>query len=745
MALPLFSAGPSLPLGGAVGHPFLPPAPLVRLRALLFFHARNPAARFLRVALCLALLPWCGLAYAHVHTVRAAETLSHIAAQYGRSVKDLKRWNGLSSDRITVGQSITVTPVADTYTVRLGDTLSAIALRNRIELAELRRINGLRGDRIRAGQTLRLRPVAARIRTANSGTLVVRSGDTLSQIAATYHTTVSQLRRINNLRDDDIRVGQTLRIIATTRDEDEEPPQNYTVRAGDNLSRIGERFDVGLVLLRRLNGLTGDRIHPGQKLRLRPARSEEGTHVVQRGQTLSEIAVLHRIELGELRRLNGIESDLIRPGQKLHLRSTPSSVHVVERGDALWEIARAYGMAVADLKVLNGLSGSRIYPGQELRLSPDSSNRLASYTVSRGENLSEIAQLHQMSVAELQRLNDLPGTVIHPGEILKVRPLLGHAHRLEMSQIPWNDLFPRVDGLAPIESDNGPYFGQRPKADRQKGIDYSEIHPSSPLKTYRQAAKLWKSFERRVSGLGRLSDNLAGWHIVLDPGHGGIDPGTIVPTVDGAGRKLYVVEDEYVYDITLRAYVLLRLHGARVDITLLSPNHLIRHTTPPAQTFVHEMNEVFNSYTYNRRNRPDDWPKSSRRGLAERVRIAVEAFQGAPKKRTIFLSFHADIDARAPDGAVVLYYESRSGRDSASRAFAQALLPALGAGARTRGQSLAVLRHNPAGVKALVEIRNLAYVDHAWALRFEQLRHRDAEKIVRGVLDYARGRRLAGR
>ena len=94
---------------------------------------------------------------------------------------------------------------------------------------------------------------------------------------------------------------------------------------------------------------------------------------------------------------------------------------------------------------------------------------------------------------------------------------------------------------------------------------------------------------------------------------------------------------------------------------------------------------------------------------------------------------------------MVLYYESRNNRDSASRTFAQALLPALGAGARTRGQSLAVLRKNPASVKALIEVRNLAYVDHAWALRFEQLRHRDAEKIVRGVLDYARGERLAGR
>ena len=57
-----------------------------------------------------------------------------------------------------------------------------------------------------------------------------------------------------------------------------------------------------------------------------------------------------------------------------------------------------------------------------------------------------------------------------------------------------------------------------------------------------------------------------------------------------------------------------------------------------------------------------------------------------------------------------------------------------------------MLRDNPAGVKVLVELRNLAYVDHAWALRYEQLRHRDAEKLVRGVLDYVRRQRQsAGR
>jgi hypothetical protein len=41
-------------------------------------------------------------------------------------------------------------------------------------------------------------------------------------------------------------------------------------------------------------------------------------------------------------------------------------------------------------------------------------------------------------------------------------------------------------------------------------------------------------------------------------------------------------------------------------------------------------------------------------------------------------------------------------------------------------------------VKVVLELRNLAYTDHAWALRFEQLRQRDAEKVVKGVLDYVR-------
>jgi LysM repeat protein len=674
-----------------------------------------------------------------VHVVRRGDSLSAIAARYHVSQARIREWNDLTTSRILVGQRLELWPTdpgATEYVVRRGDSLSAIAVSFGVKVDDLKQLNGLRTDQIRVGQRLRLRP------DSSTRHHVVRRGDNLSELALRYGTTVARIKTLNHLRGDTIRPGQKLTV--NTPADDDEAPLVYVVRPGDTLSQIAQRHEVGLRLLRRLNGLQGDVIRPGQKLQLRPSALEEGVHVVQAGETLSGIAGRYQIKLSELRQINDITGSRILVGEKLRLRSTPRATHIVERGDALWEIARAYGTTVAELKELNGLTSNRIYPGQELALNVTRAEQYGEYLVKTGDYLGHIARLHQMSVAELRSLNGLAGSVIHPGDRLKVRPFLGR-NWLKPSEIDWDSLKLSLSGARRIAAGNGPYYYSAPKAGQQRSKTYYEGHPSSPLTMYRRGSTLWKAFEQRVGQLGRLSNSLDGWRIVLDPGHGGLDPGAVAAAIDGNGNKLYVTEDEYVYDVALRVYVLLRLHGARVWTTLLSPNHLIRQSSPTTATFVNEKNEVYNSYEHNKSNRRDDWPSGG--NLNTRVRIARKALAGAPRGRRIFLSFHGDIDSRAPEAPLVLYYTSRSGkrRDLASRGFARSLLPLLGAGARTRGQALGVLRDNPADYKVLFELRNMAYRDHVWALRFEELRQRDAEKVVQGILEFARERNLSAR
>ena len=517
------------------------------------------------------------------------------------------------------------------------------------------------------------------------------------------------------------------------------PSGVHAVRAGDTLLAIARLHGTDVAALRELNDLKSDRIYVGQRLRVR--RDDEAVHIVSAGETLSSISRRTGVSVSALRDLNGLEGDRIYVGQSIKLRQARRQTHIVERGDALWEIARAYDVSVEQLRAWNGLRGDRIHPGQELTVHGDGNPPTAVYEVRRGDSLGEIARLHQMSLSELRSMNGLKGSIIRPGQRLVVRPLLGGEDDgiglLAPHDIEWAQLLPPASEVRRFESANGPYFHQQPRASAQRSQNHIEEPPMGPWRTYLQARDLWKDFERRVQSAGRLSRSLEGWSIVLDPGHGGIDPGTIVKTETGNGESVYVVEDEYVFDVALRMYVLLTLHGAKVDLTLLSPNHLLRSNDPPVATFVHERNEVFNSESINRQNAPTSWPRGNRTSLARRRDIARDLLAGASPGRSLFLSLHADNSPNSKDAMSVFYRQNSREIDRDARRFAEALLPALGADATARGKSLAVLSGNAADFAVLVEVRNLAYPAQAWMLRYEKRRQRDAEKIVKGILDWA--------
>ena len=99
-------------------------------------------------------------------------------------------------------------------------------------------------------------------------------------------------------------------------------PTFYTVKRGDSLSVIAERFGLTLAELKSINNLKGNLIQIGQVLKFPDTESSLfAEHKIKRGETLSDIAELYRVRLTELKAANNLRGDRILIGQTLKIPS----------------------------------------------------------------------------------------------------------------------------------------------------------------------------------------------------------------------------------------------------------------------------------------------------------------------------------------------------------------------------------------------------------------------------------------
>jgi len=161
----------------------------------------------------------------------------------------------------------------------------------------------------------------------------VRNGQTLSSIARKYGTSVSALVSANHLRNSNqLRVGQTLLIptgtyyIAPEKKTAETKIVIHTVKNGETLTGIASNYHTSLSKIRSLNNLYQDNIQPGQKLKIPTNPASQGTssssnkvvHIVKKGDTLSSIANRYHVSLTKLRSWNKLDSRKpIYPGQRI--------------------------------------------------------------------------------------------------------------------------------------------------------------------------------------------------------------------------------------------------------------------------------------------------------------------------------------------------------------------------------------------------------------------------------------------
>lgn len=230
------------------------------------------------------------------------------------------------------------------HTIRRGETVSTIASKYGVSQYAILEANNLRSSRIYAGKSL-IVPVPldrnySSVKndnyTANNSIYVVRSGDTMWDIARAFGTSVSALRTANSIgRGSRIYVGQKLRIPATAAKlaqnsqsinsapqvADRGSTKTYKVSRGDSLWEIARRYGTTTSYLRQLNGLgRSSRIYPGQILKVTGNAGGYVTHKVRRGETLGLIARKYRTTIAKIMAQNNIENpDQIQVGYSLRI------------------------------------------------------------------------------------------------------------------------------------------------------------------------------------------------------------------------------------------------------------------------------------------------------------------------------------------------------------------------------------------------------------------------------------------
>lgn len=204
----------------------------------------------------------------NTYTVQAGDSLWSIANRFGTTVNDLINANNLTSDLLRIGQ-VLVIPSSNitgniTYTVQRGDTLYNLAQRYNTTVNDLINANNLTSDMLLIGQVLTI-PSNQTTLPPQPTLYIVVPGDTLWKIAGQFNTTINELRTLNNLTTDVLQIGQQLMV---PNNESNISPTTYVVQRGDSLYQIANRFNVTISDLIALNNLTSDILQIGQVLRI---------------------------------------------------------------------------------------------------------------------------------------------------------------------------------------------------------------------------------------------------------------------------------------------------------------------------------------------------------------------------------------------------------------------------------------------------------------------------------------------
>jgi membrane-bound lytic murein transglycosylase D len=206
----------------------------------------------------------------------------------------------------------------------------------------------------------------------------------------------------------------------------------YTVRRGDNLGEIADKYNVSIADLKKWNRLKSNTVALGKSLKI--IINESVVKTIKKEQKTNNLPIKITPDNQQIAatdsKINKEEKakKLIKTDT---LSSNVAAFYVVQKGDNLGNIAKKYNVTVEEIKEWNHLSNINIQLGTSLQVAkndPEIKEEIVSatktenveYVVKKGDNLGNIAKKFGSSLDDLKQWNNLQDNNIALGSTLIV-------------------------------------------------------------------------------------------------------------------------------------------------------------------------------------------------------------------------------------------------------------------------------------------------------------------------------------
>ncbi len=305
----------------------------------------------------------------NIYTVKRGDSLWKIAKDQKISVTNLVAWNDLPGTRIDIGQKLIIRP------------------------PETKNTPSSKNNEITKPTTTAVSPSTIFHK--------VRRGETLYSLSKRYNVATREILKWNGMKESfALKIGDKIIVSDPTISDKKEPSSKkefHTVRSGESLSVIAAKYKIPIEYLRKWNDLwKSDLIRTGQKIYLtekpesniseKPNSSNseklvETYHNVKRGESLYSISKKYDVKISDIKSWNNLKTSSLDVGDKLLIKSKERSkintdavtntdsktkYHIAEKGDTLYSLSKKYGISVSKIKELNNRKSDALKEGEKI-------------------------------------------------------------------------------------------------------------------------------------------------------------------------------------------------------------------------------------------------------------------------------------------------------------------------------------------------------------------------------------------